>query len=228
MQRVQFVGSEGGLWWLLEREVRYDIEERRRQLGGSLGWTYEQWYDEEAKREELYYLIERNQPDLLSELDYVTDPDRQLQWLDQLLLVVAPQAAPGNAASATPVPAEVAPRPAAEQPRKSIFARKTQPEPPPAETQAAQPQAAQPLAAQPQASQPQAANTAPASPAGSASGEASSPETVAMAQVLDGLNENEIKQLASVLDMDVDRLSGLLNEPEFKSRLADMLVSQPQ
>ena len=57
MEKEQFVAVDTPTWWLLERDLDHRMEDLRRELGATFGWTEPTWYTERARLEELYEFI---------------------------------------------------------------------------------------------------------------------------------------------------------------------------
>jgi hypothetical protein len=97
MERDQFVAVETESWWLLERDVDYRIEDLRRDLGASFGWTDPGWYLQRERLEEVYTFILTQPREVLDQLDQAIDDERRQRWLHtviQLNTPVVPSTAP--------------------------------------------------------------------------------------------------------------------------------------
>jgi hypothetical protein len=107
MEKDQFVAVETEPWWLLERDVEYRIEESRRRLGASFGWSDPTWYIQREELVEVYDFILIQPIVLLGELELAVDDERRLRWLDSLVELKTPAteepvvSAPSAAASAS-------------------------------------------------------------------------------------------------------------------------------
>jgi hypothetical protein len=83
VEREQFVG---GNWWLLQAEVDYRIDDLRKRLGVSFGWTEPTWYTERTKLETVYEFIQGQRAEVVSyDLDQATDDDKRQAWLASVI-----------------------------------------------------------------------------------------------------------------------------------------------
>lgn len=224
MDRTQFLDLETAPWWLIETNVDFDLEDQRNRLSEVLGWHDSLWFTDLARLTELYELIERLEPALLAELDYTTDPAKQLEWMQRLIAVISRRAAePGSHAGegadgvAPPPPSSGAAESAAATTvaaaKKSIFAKKR-----PAEGTA---DAAEVGA---DAAEPAAAEAAEAAAEAGAADAATAPEQVE--EVLANLAAEVVASLAEDLKMDASQLQTLMDDEEFQRMVAEELAGQ--
>jgi hypothetical protein len=126
MYRDDFVAQDRQPWWLWETQIDSQIGEARRQLGIALGFSENEWYADPNRRTALYDLLESKGPNLLSDLDNLSDDAAKLQWVQSVTTLAAPPAptqedttSPAQAATEAEAPPAAAP-PA----KKSIFKAK--------------------------------------------------------------------------------------------------------
>ena len=166
MDKEQFMAVGGQTWWLLERDLAYQMEDLRRELGASFGWADPTWYTEKTKLQELYEFIAAQGSQLSYELDQATDDPKRELWLGSVMDSKAPPE-PGLAERESVVPTRAsAPLSNGPTPRKSAFGPKSHPEASngaPVETSAALPSNGAPArkSAFGPKSQPEASNGAP-------------------------------------------------------------------
>jgi outer membrane biosynthesis protein TonB len=128
VEKMQFVTSEPGSWWLVTPDY-YVIEETRKHLGEVLGFGDGPWYLQPERLEDFHRRLEAGHYQLLTDLDAAHDDAKRTEWLRAVAQALKPASGEGS-----PEPARLRP----EQPttvaqqqtpkRPSAFAKKPKPE----------------------------------------------------------------------------------------------------
>jgi hypothetical protein len=126
MEREQFVAVDAPTWWLVERDLDYRMEDLRRELGASFGWTDPRWYTERAKLDQLYDFLVGQGNQLFSELDQAIDDHGRQRWLGRVMDSKSPpKPASTTMESSAPTGNGAAPTNGA-SPKKSAFRSKSE------------------------------------------------------------------------------------------------------
>lgn len=128
MEKMQFVTSGPGSWWLVRPDY-YVIEEARKELGRALGFIDGQWYLQPDRLEDLHRQLAAGPYQLLTDLDAAHDDAKRMEWLRAVTQAFLPAPAEDHPEPARPRP-EQPPVPAQQPPpkRPGAFAKKSEPE----------------------------------------------------------------------------------------------------
>jgi hypothetical protein len=137
MDRDQFVDVKSPGWWLLHPSLDPVLDQKRKTLGNCWGWTDVEWFARDENLGEVFRFLDVTRPELLGELDQLSDVYRRGDWLDRVIEaktpaptepvepaeLYPPEKQPTSPAGVKPAPPTRAAAPAA--PRKvSAFARR--------------------------------------------------------------------------------------------------------
>jgi hypothetical protein len=88
LNKEDFLGQD---WWLVSTGIDPALEEKRKELGVSFGWTDTLWFMEATKLEEIWRLLETERYDLIISLDEVIDLDKRSAWIDDVIEARTPK-----------------------------------------------------------------------------------------------------------------------------------------
>jgi hypothetical protein len=91
MEREEFATSE---WWLTSTDMSSGLLDARTQIAEQQGWDANSWFADPDKLQELHTTLDSGGGDLLAQLDNAADEASQLQWLQDVLRLIAPVASP--------------------------------------------------------------------------------------------------------------------------------------
>ena len=227
MEKEQFVAVDTPTWWLLERDLDHRMEDLRRELGATFGWTEPTWYTERARLEELYEFIAGRGTQLFYELDQAIDDHGRQRWLGAVMDSKKPlESGPAPMASASPAGNGAAPT-SEVAPRKSAFGPKSQPEQAseaPAATGAAPPARKSIFKAksQPEPAAPEKADGGQAGPGEAVRGDQPLDQVDQQIQtVMAELSTDELDSIASELGLSPEEVEALVREPDFAALVAE-------
>jgi hypothetical protein len=227
MERDQFVAVETESWWLLERDVDYRIEDLRRDLGASFGWTDPGWYLQRERLEEVYTFILNQPREVLDQLDQATDDGRRQLWL-HTVIQLNPPAVPSTAPSLPSPPRAATATPAG--PRRPTFGSRAQAAPTGADARTETPTPATPSAPPPR--RPAFGSRAQAAPTGAdarteTSADADAPAVEGKATVdeqiqraMSALPAEELSAMARELGLSPQEVEAMMQEPDFADLVA--------
>ena len=90
MERTAFLATDGPPWWLSVPADRR-MEEARRELGTTLGWTENEWFADLHRREALFEFLQTSGLQLLSQdLDALYNDEARLQWVESVRQLAEP------------------------------------------------------------------------------------------------------------------------------------------
>jgi hypothetical protein len=192
VEREEFVEAEPGSWWFTEPSPDVRWHQARLELGEARGWTDLSWFTERVKIEELHRALENKAPQLLRDLDYLTDDDKRVAWVQSVQEALTDP--PRVSAPDPPVPTAPPPAPIAKDERPAEAA----------------------VAKRPAAFAKKAAD-APLDPAPDPIPDAVPASVIeGVSRVLESLSGENTAELAAELGVTEEDLAGLANDPDFE------------